>query len=82
MRAFGMMRLAMGAVALLGCAALPEDSDDDWINNDEEAIAVAGRWIPTAAATAAGNRQFVRYDGAGAWNGGRNCSGTFHPRHA
>jgi len=75
MRADGAIRWVIGAVALLGCAVTPED-DDDWIDNDEEAIAVAGRWIPTVAATAAGNRQFVRYDGAGAWNGGRNCGGS------
>lgn len=79
MQAFGRaMRMVAGVVVGLGCAAVPEDSDD-WIDNDEEAIAVAGRWIPTAEATAAGNRQFVRYDGAGAWNGGRNCSGSFLP---
>jgi hypothetical protein len=64
------------AMAVWGCAGVEEDSDD-WIDNEEEAISIPGRWITSAAATAAGNRQFVRYDGAGAWNGGRSCSGSF-----
>ncbi len=72
------LRASLSALVITSCAPVDEDSDD-WIETDEEAIAVAGRWIPNAAVTNAANRQFARYDDAPAWNGGRNCGGSFHP---
>lgn len=43
------------------------------------AISRPGRWVMPAAVKAAGQRQHVPYTSAPAWNGGRNCSGTFLP---
>lgn len=37
----------------------------------------ADRWTIPPDVRAAGEAQLVRYDGAPAWDGGRNCSGTF-----
>jgi hypothetical protein len=65
------------ATSLVGCAPGAEDEDsDDWIDEDAEAISVAGSWRPTSAATASADRQFVRYDGATSWDGGRHCGGS------
>jgi peptidoglycan hydrolase-like protein with peptidoglycan-binding domain len=37
----------------------------------------ADRWVLPANVRAAGEAQLVRYDGAPAWQGGRNCTGQF-----
>jgi hypothetical protein len=71
-----MVGVGFVAVAALGCAA-DEDDSDDWDEaNDVSEIAVAGRWVPSASAAAAGDRQWARYDDAPSWSGGRNCGGS------
>jgi len=65
-------------VVVAGCAADEFIESDDWIDDEEGAvseIAIAGRWLSNASTLAAGDRQTVGYDEAGAWNGGRNCGG-------
>lgn len=70
------------AFLLVGCAALPaeipeDENDDPWDGELTNELAVGGRYIPPANVRAAGERQYVAYDGAPSWSGGRNCSGTF-----
>ena len=69
--------LLVGVVAA-GCAADEFIESDDWIDDEEGAvseIAISGRWLAPSSTLAAGDRQTVGYDEAGAWNGGRNCGG-------
>ena len=63
--------------------------DDDYDGEDLESvnftqdqvmqlgIAVSGRWVPPSSVVNRSNGQRVGYDDAPAWNGGKNCSGTF-----
>lgn len=72
----GLLGITLLATSLTGCAPTEVDDDDwDWSQETEE-IAVAGRWMPSAAATAAGNRHTLRYDDAPSWSGGRYCGGS------
>ena len=71
-----MVGVGFVAVAALGCAADEADSDDWDEANDVSEIAVSGRWVPSASAAAAGDRQWARYDDAPSWSGGRNCGGS------
>ncbi len=64
---------------MAGCAADELDSDDWDESFDVEEIAISGRWIPSSAATAAGDRQSLRYDNPPSWSGGRNCGGSLLP---
>lgn len=43
----------------------------------QQGVAKSGRWALSSEARRLGEAQYVRYDSAPAWNGGRNCSGTF-----
>lgn len=71
----GLLGIGFMAAAALGCAADEGDSDDWDEANDVGEISVAGRWTPSASASAAGDRQWARYDDAPSWSGGRNCGG-------
>lgn len=71
----GVWGLGFVALAAVGCAADEEDSDDWDEASDVGEIAVAGRWLPSASANAAADRQYARYDDALPWSGGRNCGG-------
>ncbi|MDO9019258.1 MAG: SH3 domain-containing protein [Deltaproteobacteria bacterium] len=75
-RLLGMVGVGFVAVAAVGCAADEGDSDDWDEANEVSEIAVAGRWIPSASAAAAGDRQWSRYDDGPSWSGGRNCGGS------
>jgi hypothetical protein len=70
-RLLGMVGVGFVAVAAVGCAADEGDSDDWDEANEVSEIAVAGRWIPSASAAAAGDRQWSRYDDGPSWSGGR-----------
>ncbi len=63
---------SLAGLALVDCGAAVPESDDD-PGMDFSAIAVPGAWRLPADVHAAGQRQYVRYDGAPAWNGGANC---------
>ncbi len=57
---------------------------DDDPAYDEDAAGLraapnARGWIPTADVSAAGDKQYVAYTGAGAWAGGANCGGGLRP---
>lgn len=58
-----------------------EDHNDDTVLPDELLAkrAQAGRWQLSAQTSTASGRQDVRYQGAPAWSGGRNCSGRMLP---
>lgn len=72
---YGAVLAGVLGLTLAGCAADELDSDDWDESFDTEEIAVSGRWIPPREATAAGDRQSVRYDNPPSWNSGRNCGG-------
>ncbi len=72
-------------VLISGCAFAPSadapDAEDGWpeddpatyeaVNGVSSALSQPGSWVPGAVG---GN---VRYDDAPAWQGGRNCTGSF-----
>lgn len=59
--------------ALIGCG----DATEETYDTVEQEIARAGAWKLPARVRAVGETQWVRYDGAPAFAGGANCSGTF-----
>jgi hypothetical protein len=63
-----------------GCAAPPADQevegDDPYKHGDLE-LSRDGRYIPSEAVRAAGEAQFGTYEGAGPYDGGSGCSGSF-----
>lgn len=68
------------AASLAGCAAMPAHQElegDDPYKNGHLELSRPGRYTPSAAAKAAGEAQTGTYESAGAYNGGRGCSGTF-----
>ncbi len=76
---------AAGALLLTACAAgtdhdvLPAHVDPCDLAQVEQAVSRAGPWALPPDVRAAGERQYIRYDDAPAWDGGRNCGGTFYP---
>ena len=78
----GPLRASLAIVALVACIGAPESDDDD-PGMDFAAVAIAGAWRLPSDVHAAGQRQFIRYDGAPPWNGGSNCgSGLGVPARA
>jgi hypothetical protein len=75
-RRLGFFGVGCVALAALGCAADEAESDDWDEGSDVGEITVAGRWMPSASAAAAGDRQYTRYDDSLPWSGGRNCGGS------
>ncbi len=73
--------LATSIVLLGGCAALPADheveGDDPYKHADAAPLSRDGRYIPSDEARASGEAQSGTYEGAGPYNGGASCSGTF-----
>ncbi len=68
---FGWIVLVLsGAGSIAGCSA---DSNEEGTSGDE----VGGGWRLPRAVAEAGSRVSIRYENAGSWNGGRNCSGKF-----
>jgi hypothetical protein len=57
-----------------------EGAVDEALNSEQKiqmAISRPGAWTLPPSVRAAGNSQYVPYTPPPAWNGGRNCSGTF-----
>lgn len=65
--------------ALIACDAPSGDepSDDDDQGMQESALAAPGGYKPPADVIAEGQKQYVAYDDAPDWNGGKSCGGTF-----
>ncbi|MDO9020936.1 MAG: hypothetical protein Q8S73_00390 [Deltaproteobacteria bacterium] len=77
----GLVGVSLAGAALVGCLSTEESDDDPGM--DFSAIAVPGAWRLPSDVHAAGQRQYVRYDGAPAWSGGSNCgSGLGAPARA
>jgi len=57
----------------------PVQHDDDPLYDEDpqgnNTAYVPGGWVPPQSTRTAGDAQYVAYTGAGAWLGGRNCSG-------
>ena len=64
------------SLSLAGCFGEdPDDDDDEDPESSSSELAAPGAWQLPPAVHAAGQRQFVRYDGAPPWRGGAGCSG-------
>jgi hypothetical protein len=57
----------------------PNDEALDEAQKIQMAISRPGAWSLPASTMARGNTQYIPYTSAPAYNGGRNCSGTFTP---
>jgi hypothetical protein len=67
---------------LVACAPPPAGEPvegDDPYKGSMSGLSRTGRWALPADVKAAGEAQYVGYEGAPAWSGGSNCSGSFLP---
>jgi hypothetical protein len=79
------LALVVPTITLSGCG-VADDGEEEFggrsrrngrVSDASERLGQAGAWKLPASVKAAGEAQYVGYDSPPAWNGGKNCTGTF-----